>query len=295
MRARDEPTSIGIWGNGSVLSALHAAVGRLRRSPPLRPLEPVWLRLQPAWDAGFARLTRGRGIEVTINGDRMRLTYAYGARYCREGFEPQVHEAFTTTIEDGMTVVDVGAHIGFFTLASALRVGHTGRVAAFEPAPRTVEILRHHLALNDLEDRVDVVEAVVGAEEGTATLFASGDTMSASILRAALDELSPQRFDEPVEEVVVPAWTLDGYCASRGLTPQRVKIDAEGSELRVLQGATQILASPAEILCEVHPDHLRILGSSEDELAAFVREHGREPVAIDVPNELGIYHVLLRS
>ena len=279
----------------SVLNRLREAAGRLRRSPPLRPLEPLWRRLQPLWDAVLARLTRASGIEVTINGDRLRLTYAYGARYARSGWEPRVHEAFTTTIEEGMTVADVGAHVGFFTLASALRVGPSGHVVAFEPAPRTAEILRSHVALNGLEDRIDVVEALVGAEKGTATLFVSGDTMSASILRKALEELSPQRFEEPIEGVVVPAWTLDGYCAAHGLSLDRVKIDAEGSELLVLQGATEILSSPAEILCEVHPDHLRILGTSEDDLALFVRAYGREPVAIDEPNELGIYHVLLQS
>src|SRR5215472_6698653 len=106
--------------------------GKIRRSPLLRTCEPYFQRLEPVWNRVLD--ARARGLLAHVNGDPLRLTYTYGARYEKSGYEPAVHRAFTTRIAPGMIVVDVGAHIGFFTLAEALHVGPTGRVFAFEPA-----------------------------------------------------------------------------------------------------------------------------------------------------------------
>src|SRR5206468_8336208 len=129
----------------------------------------------------------------------------------------------------GMTVLDVGAHVGFFALGAALRAGPEGRVFAFEPAPDTISLLERHVALNGWQDRVEVVRAVASDTEGTATFYVHGDTMSAALARENVEMLNPQELEAPAVEIEVPSVTLDGFCRSRGLRPDRLKIDVEGA------------------------------------------------------------------
>lgn len=267
----------------------------LRRSSPLRRLEPLWARLEPHWDAALDRASRRRGIAVTVNGDNLRLTPSYATYHTSRGWEPELHAELTRALEPGACVLDVGAHVGLFTLAAALRVGPTGRVIAFEAAPATAATLRRHVALNGFEDRVEIVSAAVGDVEGEIPFFVGGETMSASVTRASLDELRPQHAGAPdvtIREIRVPALTLDGFCARRTLQPDRVKIDVEGAELRVLRGAVELLRGPADIVCEIHPAQLEAAGDSEAELVALIEAHGRRLVKIDERVD-GIYHARL--
>jgi FkbM family methyltransferase len=236
--------------------------------------------------------TRNRGIVVDLNGDSLRLTPSYATYHATRGFEPEVHASLTRTIGSGMSVLDVGAHVGLFTLAAALRVGPTGRVVAFEPSPATLASLHRHIALNGFGDRVEVVPAVVGEVEGETAFFVSGETMSASVSRVSLDELSPGHRATRGTEIRVPAVTLDSFCAQRGIRPDRVKIDVEGAELRVLRGAVELLRGSADVVCEIHPAQLEAAGDSEEELIAFVNGHGRTLATIDERSD-GIYHAQL--
>lgn len=267
----------------------------IRRSSPLRRLEPLWARVEPRWNAALDRASRSRGIGVTVNGDRLRLTPSYAAYHASRGFEPEMHAALAQTLEPGDCVLDVGAHVGLFTLAAALRVGPTGRVICFEASPATVATLRRHVAMNGFGDRVAVVSAAAADVEGELTFFVGGETMSASLTRASVEELRPGHEDAPtfeIREIRVPAVTLDGYCARERVEPTHVKIDVEGAELRVLRGAEGILRGTADVVCEVHPAQLEAAGGSEEELAAFVAHTGRALVTID-EREDGIYHARL--
>lgn len=229
---------------------------------------------------------------VDVNGDQLRLTPSYAGYHATRGFEPDVHAVLTTRIGAGMSVLDVGAHVGLFSLAAGIRVGSTGRVIAFEPTPATLAILRRHITLNALDDRVEVVPAVVGEEDGETTFFVHEDSMSASISRASVEELRPGEERVTATQIRVPVVTLDGICAAAGLEPNIVKIDVEGAELRVLCGATNVLRSDARILCEIHPAQLHAAGDSEEELLAFLGTHGRAVAKIDERRD-GIYHALL--
>lgn len=290
VNSEPQPTHEG--GSGATLRVLRAGTW-LRRSSPLRRLEPLWARLQPAWDAAVGRATRNRGIVVGVNGDPLRLTPSYATYHASRVWEPEVHAAMTRTIGTGMSVLDVGAHVGLFTLAAARRVGPTGRVFAFEPSPATLVSLRRHITLNGFDDRVEVVPAAVGDIEGETPFYVYGETMSASVARASLDELSPGREAMPASEITVPVVTLDGLCTERGVRPDRVKIDVEGAELRVLRGAVELLHSHAEVICEIHPAQLEAAGGSEEELIAFVAQHGRTLVTVDDRRPDGIHHALL--
>lgn len=266
----------------------------VRRSSPLRHLEPFWARVQPWWDSGLGKATRDRGIVVSVNGDAVRLVPAYAAYHASREYEPEVHAVLASKITPGMCVFDVGAHVGLFTLAAAFRVGENGHVVAFEPSPPTLASLHLHISLNGFDDIVEVVPAAVGKEEGETAFFLSGETMSASVTRASVDELRPGHEASAVDvrEIRVPVVTLDGFAAQRRIRPDVVKIDVEGAELQVLRGAPEILDSDAEVICEIHPAQLKALGDSEDELIEWVSQRGRALTRIDERSD-GIYHALL--
>jgi hypothetical protein len=77
------------------------------------------------------------------------------------------------------------------------------------------------------------------------------------------------------EELTVPLVTLDAYLAEHAFVPRCVKIDAEGAEIRILQGATCLLSSEADIVCELHPFAWPRFGNTLAELKDVLAASGR--------------------
>jgi FkbM family methyltransferase len=278
-----------------MIEALHRFGSSIRRSRLLRDQGWLWSAVEPRWQRAFGRLTREAGYPTRVNEDVFRLVYEHGARYDRADnmvYEPHFYGPFVERVRPGMAVFDVGAHIGMFTLGAAKRIGD-GRVYAFEPAPQTYDILRRHVAYNGWEDRVEAVQAVVSDTEGTMPFYVYGLSMAASLGRDNV-ALSPEQFEQPIQEIQVASVTLDAFCAERGVEPDLVKIDVEGAELRVLRGAERVLREVRPvILCEIHPHLMENLGDSEAELRAFLNRLGYALTPLSEPNPAGIFHGLI--
>ena len=165
-------------------------------------------------------------------------------------YEPEQTRLFEEHVRPGATVLDIGAHVGYYTLLSAVLAGPSGRVVAFEPSPANAAFLRRHVALNRL-GQVSVEEAAVSDRAGTAR-FGSGSGSGTGHLAEK-------------GEITVRTLTVDGLCAEHGLTPTAVKIDVEGAEAAVLRGARETLARarPAVFLSthglEAHAASLALL------------------------------------
>jgi FkbM family methyltransferase len=274
------------------LEAVHRLASRLRHTVLFERHPWLASTIEPAWQRMFDRASARRGLVARVNGEDIRLTYRYAARYDRVGvYEPAFHRAFIERIGPGMTILDVGAHIGFLALAAARRVGPGGRVYAFEPAPETASLLQRHIELNGYGDRIEVVRAVVCDRPGTVPFYARGDSMAASISRYNTETLTPEKLSAPTVQLVAAGVTLDQFCAEREIEPDVVKIDVEGAELQVLRGAERLLrGGTCQVLCEVHPAELRGCGASLDELRDFLACLGRRLVPLDEANALGIFH-----
>ena len=138
-------------------------------------------------------------------------------------------------LQPGMTVLDVGAHHGFYSVLASKRVGSTGQVVAFEPSPRERKKLRWHLRLNRCKN-VQLERFALGNQAGEAEMFlVEGKETGCNSLR-------PPQVSEPTRVVSVPLTTLDTYLCQQGI--QRVdflKLDVEGAELSVLKGAMELL------------------------------------------------------
>ena len=232
------------------------------------------------------------GYSALVNGEHVRLSHAYGPRYEKLGYEPAVHQVLDEVVEEGMIVLDIGAHVGIHALLAGHRVGPDGHVFAFEPAPRTADLLERHISWNGLEGRIEAVREVVSDAVGATAFFVNGATMAASIHEGNL-ETAREAFAGPTEEILCQTTTVDAFCAERGIRADVIKLDVEGAEVAVLRGATSALRSGVTIVCEVHPPQLEVLGSSVEEFEGLVTSAGRAMQTFDEPNELGIFHVLI--
>jgi FkbM family methyltransferase len=149
-------------------------------------------------------------------------------------------------LADGGDFVDVGAHVGLYTVTAALALRGRGRVLAFEPNPSAREQLLRNVLLNGVAN-VEVLPTAASSAPGQALLHVP-DTPNPSF--STLGEAGfPEGTPVPVELT-----TIDAEVAARGLEPAVVKIDAEHHELQVLQGMRETLRCEPAILVEVGPE-----------------------------------------
>lgn len=169
-------------------------------------------------------------------------------------------------LQPGETMVDGGAGYGYFTLLAADLVGPAGRVLAFEPHPRLAALLRRNLALNGLEERVEVAELALGAASNPyRRLIVPHEGPPGARLEPeeSADE-SPCRQDGVM---TVEATPLD-HLAAR--PPDLVKLDVPGSEQEAWAGMQRLLeANPAiRILLAFDPSRCRAPAALLEQVAA---------------------------
>ncbi len=146
------------------------------------------------------------------------------------------------TINPGDTVIDVGAHVGLFTVLLAYSVWETGRVIAYEPCPRMIDLLRDNVAMSWLDDRVEIVAKAASATSGSLSFLAPTKYTSTGSLRPVEHLLNTQDRVDKVDRIEVETEPLDVH-AGRFEQIELIKIDAEGAENTVFAGMEQLLAS----------------------------------------------------
>jgi FkbM family methyltransferase len=146
-------------------------------------------------------------------------------------------------LRGGGDFVDVGAHIGMYSVATALELGSRGRVLAFEPNPAARAQLEANLELNGCENVV-VSAAAVSDRVGETVLHVPATP------DPSFSSLEPGRFAEG-EPVRVETTTVDAAVREHRLRPAVVKIDVEGGELAVVAGMEETLELRPTLLVEV--------------------------------------------
>jgi FkbM family methyltransferase len=186
-------------------------------------------------------ITFGRGIPRAINGEpEIRLVPM--CRFLSSKYEPDVWNWLRQRTVPGSIILDVGAQFGLYSMLASRYIGANGRVFAFEPSPETVAVLRRHLTNNGMTDRVEIVQAAVGPEEGEVNFYMAGTHPSNTLAPTSVDPVK-------LTPVTVKAVTVDGFCRQRQLKPTILKIDVEGWELQVLRGATEVIQNSALTIC----------------------------------------------
>jgi FkbM family methyltransferase len=208
-----------------------------------------------------------RGIRRTFAGQTFRWRYRY-SRF--DNFEPPVYAAFVERIRPGLTVLDVGAWVGLYSVTAA---ASGCSVYAFEPTPATRRLLIEHLRLNGLD--ATVVPAAMSDRDGETTLFAQRASGLASLSERAAGRVELVTGDRRLEAVTVPTVRFDGFCEAHGIVPDLVKLDVEGAEMRVLSAAGGFLSRRRGcLLIEAHPLALQEFGDSLEGLLDLLADAG---------------------
>jgi len=171
-------------------------------------------------------------------------------------------------LDDG-DFVDVGAHVGLYTVAAALH--GPGRVLAFEPNPLARAQLGGNVVLNECRN-VLVVPKAVGDAPGSALLHVPRTP------DPSFSSLAAGRFAEG-EPIDVEVTTVDAEVEAAGLRPSVVKIDVEGGELAVVAGMRRTLERDRPVLLvEVNEESARELARSLDGYSGFRVGRRLEPL-----------------
>lgn len=170
--------------------------------------------------------------------------------------ERDVLECLQRQLRPGMTVFDVGANLGYFSLIAAQLVGKSGRVICLEPDPRVAEVLRRNVAANGFQN-ASVVQAA-----------ASDSCGEVSFGCAPASSWSGIYYERPTKRIVVRAVTLDSLCGELGLSRvDFVKIDIEGAEGVALEGMSEMLRRQRpQVLVELHGEYSTALSHPAAEL-----------------------------
>lgn len=180
---------------------------------------------------------------------------------------------------NGRTVLDVGAHAGNWSLNLADRVGPAGHVLAYEALPHYGRALAISLRLLRVRN-VEVRPVAVGNREGKIPLRWRSDDNE---LLTGKTHVDPS-FQASSGVVDVKMVTLDHDLDLHGIEPSEVafvKIDVEGAELEVLQGASNLLSSGQPVVyLEVEPLWLERMGHSAEDIFSVMSGHGYQPFLV---------------
>lgn len=168
-----------------------------------------------------------------------------------------LHQIFRP--KEGDIVVDVGAHMGRYTLMAAKSIGQYGKVLAVEAHPYNYKLLCKNIKLNELLNTVTLNCAAFSEEISKLRLYLPDEQLGYTMHHSLMSGYLASKYHDAAEKryIEVEAHTLDHLLESAQIKHDQVnwiKIDVEGAEYEVLRGCSQILTSSKDIslLVEVH-------------------------------------------
>ena len=194
------------------------------------------------------------------------------AIFQRQIWEPEITRAVERLVRPGDVVLDVGAHIGYYTLLVAKRVGPRGAVHSFEPVPSLFRRLQANVSLNRQGDITTLNNVAVCDKEGKITMYLPRIANS-GLGSPWLD--ASRRLSDPIE---VDAVDLDSYVATTGIRAVNfIKMDIEGGEFSALRGARSLLEENSpDIVSELNPVFAEAAGYHVQDVVDFMKYLGYE-------------------
>ena len=207
---------------------------------------PLLYRLAPKTDGAIE--VRGHRMYLAADGRLPPIDMSLDA------FEVETTKLFETLIKPGTVVIDVGAHVGYYTLLAARAVGPTGKVFAFEPDESNYSLLIKNIEINGYTNVVAVKQAVSN--------YVGYSTLELSPWHSGIHHIDYSGRKQS-NSVQVETTTIDTFLGNHEIPGiGLVKIDVEGSEQRVLDGMSQLLENAGElnVILEYHPPLLERAG-----------------------------------
>ncbi len=213
--------------------------------------------------------------EITPSGRdfRMLVTASHRAHYRHNAYEDFTADLLLSLSRDAALFIDVGAHYGFYTLAFG--TAHPDRkILAFEPAPENFDVLTRNIELNRLQN-VDAYNLAVLNQNGRKNFNVASHSSHSSFY---LHHLS-----DTIRTVEVQVVSLDDFLKDVPSGSIVVKIDAEGSELEILNGMASLLQKKEDIrlVIEFNPNSSRAAGHDPGALLHEIHQFGFDLYFID--------------
>lgn len=214
-----------------------------------RLVGPVVLDVSEGWTVRVHPAT-----EAAFRGHRDEVEYR------------QELSQFAAICTPGMTLVDVGANYGVFTLAALHYGGPAASVIAIDPSPMAQQYLAINLALNGVTSRVERRVEALSDQSRQIALLPTGSGQAHMMMRGVTGR---------PDTTTVAALTLDDVADAAGRPVTHVKIDVEGFEGQVLRGGRAMIEQQRpRVTLELHNWMLRDLGDSPDEVTAVLQAAG---------------------
>lgn len=221
-------------GRVPVLGAM-GRTGKRWAARILLPKEPGWVQVQ----SGFAQ-----GLWLHLNLD-IEGCYWVG------NYEPRVQDLLMKACAPGSVFYDIGASLGFFSLAAANFMGPKAIVFAFEPEPANCLRVKEMVFRNNLQDRVRLVEAAVWSRTAPEGLPFRRGGRQATYGGVVADGVAPVLAEGELRRASTVS--LDDFLRQGNPAPDVLKIDVEGGECEVLKGGEDLFSRrKPTLICEVH-------------------------------------------
>ena len=188
--------------------------------------------------------------------------------------EPLQTNLVKQLVKPGMTVVDIGANLGYYVLIEASIVGETGKVYAIEPVPLNYELLKKNVRKNNYES---IVETYLCALSDTCSISRLAITKESNfstmfLTESEMSEWMKKQLEISTEKIVdVETVTLDKFLINKGPV-DFVRMDVEGYEGRIIKGMSDTVKNSRnylQLFMEIHPG---IFGDSQAMVAEIIKD-----------------------
>lgn len=222
-----------------------------------------------------------------IQGSKMYLDLS-DLGLSRELILTGTHEEFTARmfrreLNKGMTVVDIGANLGYYALMEAAIVGKKGKVYAIEPIPRNFELLVRNIKANGYESIIEAYCVAVSDKSGISEIPLTKQSNWPSMLPQ--DLMSKYMYDKmqrtTIKLINTRTISLDEFLKDKDPV-DFIRMDIEGYEVSALEGMAETLKQPhpLKLLFEVHPVCFKEPSQTIGMLVQKLVDLGFEPKAV---------------
>lgn len=229
----------------------------------------LWRGLRRRW-FWLRRDRNATEVAVKVSGFKMRLPPRFVEPFVFDRYEPVTDAHLADALRPGMVVLDIGAHVGYYTLVAAQAVGPSGKVHAFEPCAETLSLLRANVRANGFAN-VEIHPFAAGSGDSKRTLHVTGSSDSHGLFPHPLTETVRMTEVRTVRVAQVVPGPVD-----------LVKIDVEGAEFEVLDGMRDLVSGedPSVLIVEWNPACLRNAGQDPLELPRCLEELGFTEISV---------------
>jgi FkbM family methyltransferase len=200
--------------------------------------------------------------------------------------EPIVMNVLNTNLKSDMFAIEIGSHIGYFSLYLSNKLKNNGKLILFECSPGVAKLLKRNIELNHFDSFVKIEELAVSDQNSTMDLFITENEEGAT--HSLIGGLAGKE-----KKIQIQTTTLDNYFNTNNITKKVdfIKIDAEGAEGIILKGAEEVIKKDKPILLiEMHT----IEGSTYKLAEELLKQYGYSYEVFDNEYEDIAYHILCK-